>query len=134
MQKLIQQVSHMSYDHGLGLMVARVVAGLIFFVHGWEKWQNISGTAHFFGMLGFAPQVAYFIAALELVGGLALMLGVWGRFFGLLFGIEMLIAAARVGAGKGFHGFEFELLLAAVSFAIALAGSGKFAFHNMKFR
>jgi putative oxidoreductase len=132
MRTIVNQISRACYDHGLGLLLIRVVAGLIFTVHGWQKWQNLPSFIHFFGMIGFAPWVAYFIAGLELIGGLLLILGVATRFFGLLFGIEMLVAAARVGVPHGFMGYEFELLLSAVSFGLALAGSGKFSLFKME--
>ena len=83
--------------------------------------------------LGGAP-TAYFIAALEVVGGAALILGVATRFFGILFGIEMLIAAVLVGSVRGFHGYEFTMLLSAVSFGVALMGAGKYCIYALECR
>mgnify|MGYP003394490320 CR=1 FL=1 len=132
MKDFINHVSRKGYQHSAGLLLIRVGAGVIFLVHGWEKFQNISMVIGFFGTLGFAPWVAYCIAGLEVVGGLALILGIASRFFGLLFGIEMLVAMAMVGSHKGFHGAEFEGLLSAVSFAIAAAGSGRYSLFKME--
>lgn len=130
--KIVNQLSRVCYDHGLGLFIIRVFTGLIFALHGWQKWQNIAGTEHMFLAMGFAPWVGVFIATLELVGGMALILGVATRIFGLLFGIEMLVAVARVGLPHGFMSYQLELLLAIVSLALALAGSGKYSLFKME--
>jgi len=132
MKTLVNQLSRICYDHGLGLLIIRVAAGLIFFVHGFEKMQNLDGVVRMVTLLGFPGWTGYFIAGLEIVGGLALMLGVGSRVLGVLFGVEMAVAALRAGVPRGFHGYEFEMLLAAVSFAIALAGSGKFSLFKME--
>ncbi|MEJ0053468.1 MAG: DoxX family protein [bacterium] len=120
------------YKRSFGLLLIRLVVGLIFLVHGWDKVENISQVAVFFGTLGFWPWVAYFIGWLEVIGGLALILGIATRAFGVLFGIEMIVAAALVGAAHGFSGIEFELLLAAASFGLALIGSGKYSVYKME--
>ena len=132
MKTIINQLSRVCYDHGLGLLVIRIAAGLIFLVHGYEKFQNIQGPVRLMELLGFGGYMGYFIAGLEVVGGIALILGVATRLFGVLFGVEMAVAALRVGVPRGFHGYEFEMLLAAVSFALALAGSGKFSIYKME--
>ncbi|MDE2213245.1 MAG: DoxX family protein [Patescibacteria group bacterium] len=133
MKAFFNYLSRACYDKGLGLLLIRVIAGLIFTVHGWEKWQNIDSTIRLMALLnlGGAP-TAYFIASLELLGGIALILGVFTRVFGVLFGIEMAVAAIIAGAPRGFGGYEFEMLLSAVSFGLALAGSGKFSLLKME--
>lgn len=79
--------------------------------------------------MGFSAPTGYFIAWLELIGGLALILGVATRLFGLVFGIEMLVATFVVGFGRGL-GLEFYLAM--VSFAISLMGSGSFSLFKME--
>lgn len=132
MEKMINQLSRVCYDHGLGLLVIRVAAGLIFFMHGLSKVQNIAGTEHMFASLGFGASVGFLIAWLETLGGIALILGILTRIFGLIFGIEMAVAALRVGVPHGFSGYEFEMLLSAVAFGLALAGSGKYSVFKME--
>ncbi len=133
MKKLVNKLSRLSYDHGLGLLVIRVAVGLVFFVHGYEKLQNIDGTIRLMELLGLGGAgTAYGIAWLEALGGLALILGIATRAFGILFGIEMAVAAIRVGTTYGFHGFEFPMLLSLISFGLALAGSGKFSVFKME--
>lgn len=122
-------VSRFFYRRNLGLLLLRVATGLIFFLHGWSKVNDLARTVGMFAHMGFPVWVAYFIAWLEVLGGLGLILGIATRFFGLLFGIEMLVATFVVGFGRGL-GLEFYLAM--VSFAIALAGSGAFSVFKME--
>ena len=134
MKIIIDRISRAWYSDRLGMFIIRFVAGLIFFLHGWDKWHSFPGTVSMFELLGFYGSVAYAITVLEVVGGIALMLGVATRLFGLLFGIEMITAAIVVNAHmpRGFHGYEFELLLAAVSFGIMFVGSGAFSLYALE--
>jgi len=130
MKKLINTTSRHFYNRSLGLLLIRVGAGLIFLTHGWTKIQHMDQVVSFFqGQFGLSIPVIYFISWLEVVGGVALILGAATRFFGLLFGIEMLVATVLVGIGQG---VSIELLLALISFGIALAGSGKYSIYKME--
>lgn len=126
-------ISRFWYSQSYGLLLIRTALGTIFFIHGMEKLAHIQIAAlqMTFLNLGGAP-TAYFVAGLEVVGGVALILGVATRLFGVLFGIEMLIAAMLVGAPRGFHGYEFQLLLSAAAFGIALMGSGIYSVFPME--
>ncbi len=132
MRMLINSTSRFFYNRSLGILLIRVMAGLIFLSHGWMKVETISHVVVMFAGLGFWPWVGYVIAWLEVVGGLALILGVATRVFGVLFGIEMLVAAFLVSAPRGFNAMGFELLLAAVSFGTALMGSGRYSVFKME--
>ena len=125
----VNGVSRIFYQRSLGLLILRVSTGLIFFLHGWMKVNNLAQTVAMFGHMGFPGWVAYFIAWLEVLGGLALVLGVLTRFFGAVFTIEMLVATFVVGFGRGL-GLEFYLAM--VSLAIALTGSGAFSVFPME--
>ena len=68
-----------------------------------------------------------FIALLELVGGLALILGVLTRVFAALLAFDMLGAFFLVHMAGGFFlpaGFEFVFILFAATLALALCGPG----------
>lgn len=128
LQNRANSISRYWYHPSLGLLVLRTALGTIFFVHGIEKLSHIQPTVLQMSILGLGGEpMAYFVAFLETIGGMALILGVATRVFGALFGIEMLLAAALVGASRGFHGYEFMMLLSASSFAVALMGSGKYS-------
>ena len=74
-----------------------------------------------------------FIAWLEVVGGLALILGILTRVFAVAFTIEMLVAIFLTGGfAKGYQPHEMELFLMLVSGGLALAGSGRFSVWNME--
>ena len=122
-------ISRFFYRRNLGLLLLRDSTGLIFLLHGWSKVNAIPQVIGMFAHMGFPGWVAYFIAWLEVIGGLGPILGIATRFFGLLFGIEMLVATFIVGFGRGL-GLEFYLAM--VSFAIALAGSGAFSVFRME--
>ena len=119
------------YD--LALAIIRVVVGFTFLMHGWQKMfmMGMDGVAGFFGSLGIpaAGLMAVVVTLLELLGGLALILGLGTRIVGALLAIDMLVAMFTVHISNGFFvsngGVELVLILftAAVSFSLAGAGS-----------
>jgi putative oxidoreductase len=126
---VINQTSRFFYKRDFGLLLIRLALGLLFFTHGLMKVQELSMVAAMFAHFGFFPWVGFFIAWLEVIGGLALILGVATRFFAVLFGIEMLVATIIVGFSQGI-GIEFVLSI--VSFGLALIGSGKYSIFKME--
>lgn len=130
----IDRISRFFYHEHLGLFVLRLTTGAIFVVHGAMKIGNAPLVAHFFASIGLNPGMewAWFIGLVEVLGGAALIFGVATRFFGAVLGVEMLAAIAFTGIGRGFGPHEFELILAAASFAIALIGSGSWSLYPME--
>lgn len=114
----------------LGLLIVRLAVGIIFVAHGWAKLQGIEGTIAFFGKLGFAPFLAYLVALVELLGGIAFIVGFGTFLSGMALAIVMLVAIITVKwkmlSLMGPGGFEFELVLFAVTLGIALTGPGKY--------
>lgn len=92
--------------------------------------MNLRGADTFFSSLGLPPGAAAFIAVVEVIGGLMLILGVAPRLAGLILGIEMLVALLLVGVPSG--NYELELLLAASAFAVFFAGAGAYALYSME--
>ena len=134
MKSLINGVSRYCFNQALGLLLIRVITGVIFFTHGWMKFQGMNGTEQFFGMLGLWPWLAPVVATVEVLGGLMLIAGVLTRVAGFALGIVMFVAVMTLGFEKGFAPREFEALLAAVSFGIALAGGGRYGLFPMECR
>lgn len=116
-----------------GLMALRVVTGIIFLAHGWQKFfqTGIDGVTGFFSSLGIplASVAAPGVATLELVGGFLLVAGLLSRPLGILFALDMAgaIFFAKARNGFGFGDIEFELLLLVASLCIAMAGPGAWA-------
>lgn len=129
MKKLINTTSRHFFNPSAGLLLIRVATGLIFFTYGWTKIQNLDQTVLSLAQIGISLPFVYFISWLEVVGGLALILGVATRLFGTLLGIEMLVAVILVGLGRG---VSIELALTLISFGIALTGSGKYSIYRME--
>lgn len=115
-----------------GFLILRVTVGIVFAMHGWQKLtvMGFGGVGGFFGMLGIPfPEVAAIaITLLELVGGIALILGIGTRIAGALLAADMIVAMLLVHWPNGFfmdaNGIELALTLAATGLFFALAGPG----------
>jgi putative oxidoreductase len=80
----------------------------------------------FFASVGLPAELAVSIGLLEVIGGIALIVGVLTRITAGLFIIEMIGAILNVKLSKGFvGGYELDLLLIAISVSIILTGPGK---------
>ncbi|MGH1288619.1 DoxX family protein [Bacillus toyonensis] len=106
----------------LSLFIIRLVLGLTFFTHGLTKFQDgIHNTENFFNSLGIFEWLAYPVVILELIGGILIILGLGTRFISTFFSILMAGAIITVKFNNGFiGGYEFELLLLAVSLFFAV--------------
>ena len=117
-----------------GLLLFRVIAGIIFVVHGWAKF-NGGYAIGFFTKIGMPiPSVSGpFITALEIGGGVALILGLLTRYLGILYTIQMCVAAyvQWILFKKGFSGAELEMLLVFTGILLATNGAGKYSLDKM---
>jgi putative oxidoreductase len=123
-----------SMDSGWGVAAVRVVMGLVFIAAGWNKVAVGFGTvATNFGKMGMpAPGLTGpFIALLELIGG-ALLVGLAGRWLGLLFAIEFVVAAFVVKLPSvGWAGARLDLMLLAGGVLLLFAGSGRLSIDDV---
>ncbi len=106
----------------------RVMAGIAFIMHGMPKFENTQGTQGFFGSVGLPPDLAIPIALLEVIGGIALILGIFTRITSILFAVEMTLAILIVKSGNGFMGeggYEVDLLLMSIAISLLLSGPGR---------
>ncbi len=116
-----------------GLLILRVVLGVIFIAHGWMKIHNMDGTEAFFGSLGFATFWAGIVAWTEFLSGIGMVLGIFTRLAGFLLVIIMAVVifklkwAGGLMGNAGMQGFEYELMLLASALTIALSGPGRWA-------
>jgi putative oxidoreductase len=122
-----------------GLLVGRLVLGLLMAAHGTQKlfgWfggHGLGGTAGFFESLGFRPGRVFAAAAAasEVGGGVLLALGLLGPVGPALIIAVMVVAALTVHRGHGLfamtNGIEVPLLYAAGAAALALTGPGAYS-------
>lgn len=122
----------------LGLTILRVVVGAIFIAHGAQKFFifGIPAVAGGFAQFGIplASFVAPMIAVIELLGGIALVLGLLTRLAALGIGFTMLGAMSVVHLAGGFflpNGFEYTLALLAANVSIILMGPGPFSLDSL---
>jgi putative oxidoreductase len=113
------------------LLVLRLVLGAIMIAHGYHKvWGGFHHHMDFVGSLGLPKWMAYLSAGTEFFGGIAIVLGLFTRFFSLAFAIEMGVAIWKVHFKNGLmgaNGFEFPLALAAMAFTLLCFDGGPWA-------
>jgi putative oxidoreductase len=122
-----------------GIALLRIVVGIVFVMHGQQKLfeMGVGEVGGVFASLGVpAPQLAAVVVSLlETAGGVALILGVLTRLFGLLLTGDMLVAMLLVHRPNGFFagngGVELVLLLGTAALALALTGPGALALDNL---
>jgi len=123
----------------LGLLVIRVVFGLVYAAHGAQKlfgWfggYGIAGTGGFLETLGFRPGKTFATAAGlgEFLGGLLLAFGFLGAVGPALIVAGMIVAIVTVHRKNKFfvatNGIEHPLLFTTVAVGIALTGPGRYS-------
>ena len=116
------------------LVPLRLVVAAVFLMHGGMKLfvMGLGGVTGMFTHMGIplAAVAAPIIIAVEILGGLAVLLGVFTRWAGLLLAADMagaIFFAKLHGGFVGPQGYEFELLLLGASLTLAATGPGGFA-------
>ncbi|RFU39463.1 DoxX family protein [Actinomadura logoneensis] len=116
-----------------GLLLGRLVLGVVFIAHGWQKFHHYghANVTKMFDGLGIPlPSLAAFYATwVELAGGVALIVGVLVPLVGLLLFADMAGALWFAHSDHGFFsekgGYEYVLVLGVLSLLVALAGPGR---------
>lgn len=114
--------------------ILRILVGVIFLLHGIPKLGGIGGFTGFLTSLGVpAPGLfAIIVIALEVGGGLLLILGLATRWVSLLFAIQMVVTtllvklpnAGFIAPQGGGAGAELDLLLLAAALILLTQGPG----------
>nr|WP_295974754.1 DoxX family protein [uncultured Bacillus sp.] len=114
----------------VGAFILRLALGFIFFIHGLVKFQGgIENIAGWFESIGLPGFMAYVIAGIELIGGIALIIGFGTRVVSALIGIIMIGAILKVKLSVGFlgngqmAGYELDLAFLAIAIFLAINGS-----------
>jgi len=116
----------MEKNYNVGLLIMRLGLGAVFIAHGAAKFQDLAGTIEFFNSLGFAPFFAYLVAGVELLGGLAILTGLWVKLAGFLLAVIMAVAIIKVKWASGFFGFELDFSLLALALGLIFTGPGTY--------
>lgn len=112
------------------LLILRVVLGITFFIHGLAKFQmGLENVAGFFQSMALPAILAYLVAFIELMGGIALIVGFGTRIASGLVGFIMVGAIFKAKLAAGFMGngqsagYELDVALLAMAVALCIAGS-----------
>ncbi len=131
----------MGRKDGLSLTLLRVILGIIFFMHGFAKFHDgIANTVGFFESLGIPGFAAYVVALMELLGGIALILGLGTRVVAGVLAVILVVATLKVKLAVGFlgngqmAGYELDLALFVICVYLALKNRSFLALENVIFR
>jgi putative oxidoreductase len=116
--------------------VLRILVGLTFLLMGLPKAQNFAGFTGFVASLGFPVPVVFaaVVVALEVIGGLLLIVGLGTRWVSALYMVEMLVTTLLVkmpnvgfiaAQGKPGDGADLDLLLLSGAFIMLTLGSSR---------
>jgi len=126
------------------LTLLRLALGIVFFAHGAQKvlgWfggYGFSATMGFFtNMMHIPAPFAFLAICAEFLGGIGLIAGALGRIAAFGIACNMMVAILMVhshfglfmnwtGQQKG-EGFEYHLLVLAITVALMARGSGAFS-------
>lgn len=106
-------------------VILRIAVGLVFIVHGLPKLMNPARVAPFFGKIGIPmPGVSVLlVGAVELIGGLLLLVGFGTRVAAALLAAVMLVAILTAKRGAPFvGGWEYDFVLLAATISLVLSG------------
>jgi putative oxidoreductase len=126
------------------LTILRLVLAVVFLAHGSQKMLGWFGGYGFKATMGFFTQTMHIPAALaflgisaEFFGGLGLLLGLLSRVAAFGITVNMLVAVFMTHLPNGFfmnwtgqqkgEGFEFHLLVIALTLALMIRGAGAFS-------
>ncbi|MFZ6746126.1 DoxX family protein [Undibacterium sp. JH2W] len=131
--------SNISGSHAYGITLLRISLGIMWIAHALLKLFvfTLPGTAQFFTSIGYPGFLAYPVFALELLGGIALVLGIYSRQVALAL-VPIMAVAATVHFDNGWvhtspnGGWEYPVFLVMTSIAVWLLGDGAFALRSSR--
>jgi len=117
----------------LAQFLMRMALGAILIAHGYHKvFGGFHHHMEFVGSLGLPAWMAYLSTGTEFFGGIAIVLGLFTRFFSAAFLIEMAVAIWKVHFKNGLtgqNGYEFPMALMAICFTLLCFGGGPWGFN-----
>ena len=121
----------------LTLLLLRCGLATVFIYHGYPKLFGSTGRfVESFQALGLPAYIVYIAGAIELLGGVALALGLFTRVAGLLLLFDMAAAMWKYNLNEGIYAvreYELPLILGLASLAISATGGGQFTLDRLIF-
>ncbi len=122
----------MQNRRGLGLLIMRIIVGVIAFTHGYHKffYTGIGDVAESYAVIGiyYPTVVAWIIALGEFIGGILLIVGFFTREAALFQALVMVGAILAVHGSNGFFmvnsGYEYNLALIGSYLCLLFSGGG----------
>lgn len=121
-------------------MLARLALGIVILPHGAQKllgWfggPGIDGALGFYASFGIPAFVGWIVMTTEFVGGIALIVGLFGRVAAFVVAVDMILAVIQMHWTVGFfmnwdgqlqgEGFEFHILAVTLALIVMIRGSG----------
>jgi putative oxidoreductase len=114
-----------------GILLLRLVLGLIFLVHGWSKIRDLKANAKGFDSMGFKPGFFWgtIVALVEFFGAIFLILGLYTSIVAILIAINMTVATLwKIKIGQALvSGYELDLILAVSALLLATLAGGTYS-------
>ncbi len=134
-------MSAYSHTSHYAASLLRWALGIVCIAHALLKYLvfSLPGTAQFFTSVGLPGWLAYPVFALELIGGMALLLGWYSRWISLSL-FPVMLGAAWVHSGNGWlhtsnnGGWEYPVFLSICLLVQALLGDGALALKSSPIR
>lgn len=121
-------------------MLARLALGIVIFPHGaqkvlgWFAGPGIDGALGFYTSMGVPAFLGWIAMTIELVGGIALIVGILGRVAAFAVALNLVVAVIQMHWMVGFfmnwdgqlqgEGFEFHILAITLALIVIIRGSG----------
>jgi putative oxidoreductase len=120
-----------------GAALLRISLGIMWVAHALLKYLvfTLPGTVSYFDSVGFPGMLAYPVFGCELLGGLALILGVYARQASIAL-VPIMIGAAWVHLSNGWAhtspggGWEYPVFLIVCSVVVWLNGDGALSWRS----
>jgi uncharacterized membrane protein YphA (DoxX/SURF4 family) len=122
----------------VAMTLLRSITAIVVFAYGWQSWQHLAGwqtELMRFGVIAADDVVARWSLAAVFLLGLGLALGWATRLwsFGLLCAEVLVLVAAYTSGSLRLGGFEYPLLVAAVSLLLLITGGGRISIDRFLF-
>jgi len=121
----------------IGALILRLALGTMWTAHALLKWFvfTIPGFGGWLESEGLPTFMAWPVFSLELIGGIMIVLGLYGRYVSALLIPIMLVAAWTHSANGWVHtsaggGWEYPVFLIFASIAYTLIGDGRYALRS----